>query len=123
MAVLLAALTGCSAQEPRPTQQVVVCFGTGTGTPNDGDVRFTFEQQGREVASGTAARDLALGVTVPAGRVTTVLADGQPFGEVGVDATVEDVAVDADGRTPGYYALTGPGCPDPALAVERPAAG
>ncbi|WP_432510729.1 hypothetical protein [Kineococcus sp. SYSU DK001] len=123
-AALLALLAaGCSADEPRPTQRVVVCWGTQDPRPADGAVTFSFRQHGEEVASASGPVDLAFAATVPAGEVTTVLADGEPFGEIGVEADVADVAVDEDGATPGYYALTRPGCPDPATLGEAPAAG
>ncbi|MEZ0166279.1 hypothetical protein AB2L27_16075 [Kineococcus sp. LSe6-4] len=81
---------------------------------------FTFEQQGHEVASATASKGIALAATVPAGKVTTVLANGQPLGEVGTNTDEEDLAVDDDGGTLGYYALMGQGCPDPAPLGEQP---
>ncbi|WP_432543345.1 hypothetical protein [Kineococcus sp. SYSU DK002] len=123
-ALLLAVLAaGCSAEDPRPTQRVVVCWGTQDPPPASGVVTFSFRQHGEEVASASGPVDLVLAATVPAGVVTTVLADGEPFGEVGLDLDAEDVAADEDGGTTGYYALTGQGCPDPALLGEAPAAG
>lgn len=111
------ALTSCG-DEPAPVARVVVCWGTETPAPSGGQVVYRFVQDGEQVATASGSVDTALGVDVPAGKVTTVLVDGMVFGEAGVDS--DSPPLDEKNRVPGATALLGPGCPDPAPAVSDP---
>ncbi|NIZ91810.1 hypothetical protein [Kineococcus rubinsiae] len=121
LGAVLGASAGCGADDPAPTQRVVVCWGTELPRPDTGVVRFSFQQHGVELVTASGGVDTLLAADVPTGAVTTVLANGEPFGEVGVDDpsaddgdAADENTTDADQQAPGYYGLTGPGCPDAA---------
>ncbi|MFB9376701.1 hypothetical protein [Kineococcus gynurae] len=108
-------LPGCAADDPPPPQTTVaVCLGTALGDLGERDVVFSFEQDGEQVTRVTGPATMSFSVGVPAGKVTTVRADGDVFGQVGVDTPEgRDLAEDDVGLPADGYALSGPGCPDP----------
>lgn len=113
-------VAGCGSP-PVPQERVYACLGTAAPRPPSGDVHFTFQQQGVVVGSASGPVDGLYGADVPAGHVTTIEADDQYFGDVGVEGG--EVAVDDEGRTQGYSSVTGPGCPDPGPVLVPPAEG
>lgn len=111
------ALTGCG-DGPAPVARVVVCWGTEKPAPSGGQVVYRFVQDGEQVATASGSVDTTFAVDVPAGKATTVLVDGEVFGEAGVES--DSPPLDEDNRVPGATMLLGPGCPDPAPDVSDP---
>ncbi|NAZ80922.1 hypothetical protein GTR02_03720 [Kineococcus sp. R8] len=105
------ASAGCGAEPPQPTMRVFACWGPEAPRPDSGVITFTFLQHGNLISTASGAPDSVMSAAVPAGEATTIVANGEPFGEVGVEDG--EVAVDEDGQSPGYYAVMGPGCPAP----------